>query len=46
MVVVIGARGEGLNTIVLPAANAGATFQVAPQNGKFHEPIAVRMIKG
>lgn len=41
IVVVIGAKGDGLNIIVLPAAKAGATFHVAPQNGKFHEPIAI-----
>ena len=39
--VVIGANGEGLYTIVLPQANPGATFQVAPRKGKFHDPIAV-----
>ena len=34
-----GVCGAGLSTIVLPAASAGPSFQIAMMNGKFHGAI-------
>jgi hypothetical protein len=35
-----GVSSEGLRTTPLPAARAGATFQIASTSGKFHGAIA------
>jgi hypothetical protein len=35
-IVVPGVSGEGLSTMVLPAASAGPAFQIAITSGKFH----------
>src|SRR3546814_5273829 len=35
-----GVKGDGLRTIVLPAASAGAIFQTDRLTGKFHGEIA------
>ncbi|MNY23332.1 hypothetical protein D3C86_1569940 [compost metagenome] len=35
-----GVNSEGLSTTALPAAKAGATFQEAMLNGKFHGAMA------
>src|SRR3546814_19250783 len=35
-----GVNGDGLSTMVLPVANAGASFHAASSTGQFHGSIA------
>src|SRR3546814_18586083 len=41
-----GVKGDGLRTIVLPAASAGAIFQTDRLTGKFHGEIAQTTTSG
>ena len=40
------AYSEGFRTIVLPAASAGAIFQIAINNGEFHAVMHATAPKG
>ena len=46
MVAVAGVTSEGLATTVLPAASAGAIFQVNRYSGRFHGEIVATTPSG